>query len=105
MSAEANRDLYRRWLFEVWGAGDYEVADQVIAADLVVTPRTRASRPGAPATSGPRHDGQLAEVWHVEELPRMLEALHLGPPPSAVLKMTARLSAWQYRREQRKHAR
>jgi predicted ester cyclase len=162
MSAEANKDLYRRWLFEVWGAGDYDVAAQIIAADLAdhtaypgqppgragdvwAAKQVRTAFPdlsfelvvvladedyvsgrwtmtgthtgvldmmGIPPTGRPVEmggqeifrvrDGQLAEVWHVEELPRMLEALHLGPPPPSVLKTIARVSAWQYRREQRK---
>jgi hypothetical protein len=27
--------MYRRWLSEVWGAGRYEVADELLHADLV----------------------------------------------------------------------
>ena len=162
MSAEANKDLYRRWLFEVWGAGEYAAAEEIIAVDLVdhtaypgqpdgragdvwAARQVRGAFPdlrfelvvvladdeyvagrwtmtgthtgpiemlGIPPTGRPVamggqeifrvRDGKLAEVWHVEELPRMLEALHLGPPPSAVLKLMAKLSARQYRREQRK---
>ena len=28
-------DMYKRWLFEVWGAGDYTLADDLLAEDLV----------------------------------------------------------------------
>ncbi len=45
-------DLYRRWLFEVWGAGDYAVADEVLAADLV----DHNPSPGQPA-------GRAGDVW------------------------------------------
>jgi len=46
-------------------------------------------------------DGKLAEVWHCEDVPSMLEQLKLGPPPKLILRATARRSARRYRREQR----
>jgi predicted ester cyclase len=45
-------DLYRRWLFEVWGAGRYAVADDVLAEDLV----DHNPVPGQPA-------GRAGDVW------------------------------------------
>ena len=162
MSAEANKDLYRRWLFDVWGAGDYAASEEIIAADLVdhtsypgqppgragdiwAARQVRGAFPdlrfesealladddfvsgrwtmtgtntgplammgipptGRPVTMGGQEifrvrDGTFVEVWHVEELPRMLEALRLGPPPGFVLKLSAKRSAWQYQREQRR---
>ena len=34
MTAEQNIALYRRWLDEIWGKGDYAVAEELIAEDL-----------------------------------------------------------------------
>ncbi|MGE3289239.1 MAG: ester cyclase [Pseudonocardia sp.] len=45
-------DLYRRWLFEVWGAGDFAVADELLAEDLVDHNRA----PGQPA-------GRAGDLW------------------------------------------
>ena len=35
MDSEALKDMYRRWLLELWGAGRYELADELLHADLV----------------------------------------------------------------------
>jgi hypothetical protein len=35
MDAERLKAMYRRWLLEVWGAGRYEVDDELIHVDLV----------------------------------------------------------------------
>jgi predicted ester cyclase len=43
---------YRRWLFEVWGAGDYALADELLAADLI----DHNAGPGQPA-------GRAGDVW------------------------------------------
>ena len=45
-------DLYRRWLFEVWGAGDYAVADQLLAEDLI----DHNAVPGQPR-------GRAGDLW------------------------------------------
>ncbi len=45
-------DLYRRWLFEVWDAGRYAVADEVLAENLV----DHNPSPGQPA-------GRAGDVW------------------------------------------
>ncbi|CAM3898485.1 ester cyclase [Smaragdicoccus niigatensis] len=61
---------------------------------------------GRPVTMGGQEifkvrDGRLAEVWHSEDVPSMLEQLKLGPPPPLILKASAYLSALLFRREQR----
>ena len=133
-------DLYKRWLFEVWGAGDYSVADEVLAEDLVdhsAVPGQPHGRAGdvwaarsvrtafpdlqftldvvfehddlvtgrwtmsgthtgmsltlsAPPTGRPvtmsgqeifrARDDQFVEVWHLEDIGRLLRALELEPP-------------------------
>jgi predicted ester cyclase len=52
VDAEALNAMYRRWLLEVWGQGNYSVADEVIAEDLVDHNRV----PGQPA-------GRAGDVW------------------------------------------
>jgi predicted ester cyclase len=52
MAAEDLKDLYRRWLAEVWGAGKYDVIDEVFAEDVV----DHNSYPGQPA-------GRAGQVW------------------------------------------
>jgi predicted ester cyclase len=42
-------------------------------------------------------DGQLAEIWHQEDVPGMLRQLGLEPPP-AIMRLAARRSARRYRR-------
>ncbi|MCX5044709.1 ester cyclase [Aldersonia sp. NBC_00410] len=61
---------------------------------------------GRPVTMGGQEifkvtDGKLAEAWHCEDIPTMLQQLRLGLPPTFVMKASARRSASQYRREQR----
>jgi predicted ester cyclase len=162
MGAEENKALYQRWLTELWGTGNYEVADEIIAADLVdhsrlpgqpagpagdvwAAQQVRGAFPdlrfdidvlfadeeyvtgrwtmtgtnsgelqmlGIPPTGRPVKmsgqeifrvsDGRFTEVWHLEDLPGMLTQLKLGPPPSFVMRMSAKRSAWQFRREQTK---
>jgi predicted ester cyclase len=43
-------------------------------------------------------DGRFAEVWHQEDVGGMLNALGLGPPPF-MMRLAARRSARQYRRQ------
>ncbi len=161
MTAADNVALYRRWLEEIWDQGHYEVADQIIAEDLIDHTPMKDAPPGragdiwaaktirtafpdmhftidvvfaddeyvtgrwtmtgthtgtftpmdVPATGRPLtiggqeiwrvRDGRLSEVWHMEDIPAMLEQLRLGPPPKFIIKASARRSARQYRREQR----
>ena len=35
MSAEDNKTLYRRWLMEIWNDGNYDVAPELLAEDLL----------------------------------------------------------------------
>src|ERR1700676_5256180 len=44
-------DLYKRWLFEVWGAGQFQVAEQFFAEDLIdnnAVPGQQRGRAGDP---------------------------------------------------------
>lgn len=52
MDADALKAMYRRWLLEEWGAGDYSVAEELIADDLV----DHNPLPGQPP-------GRAGEVW------------------------------------------
>jgi steroid delta-isomerase-like uncharacterized protein len=45
-------EMYRRWLAEVWGKGDYAVAEQLLAEDLLDHNRV----PGQPA-------GRAGDLW------------------------------------------
>jgi predicted ester cyclase len=45
-------DIYTRWLFEIWGGGDYALADEIIAQDLI----DHNAAPGQPA-------GRAGDVW------------------------------------------
>ena len=161
MDAEALKAMYRRWLLEVWGQGNYSVADKVIAEDLVDHNRVpgqpagragdvwmarmiRTAFPdatfqadvvvtdgeyvigrwtmtatntgpfelfGLPPTGRPVtmtgqeifrvRDGVFAEVWHQEDVGAMLNALGLEPPP-VLMRLAAKRSARQYRRQQRR---
>jgi predicted ester cyclase len=161
MDAEDLKAMYRRWLLEVWGAGHYEVADELLhvdlldhnrsdgqpegrAGDLWAAAMVRRAFPdlsfvadlvmsdgeyvagrwtmtgtntgsfdlfGLPPTGRPvsmtgqevfRAEGRLfVEVWHQEDVPTMLAALGLQPPPS-LMRLAARQSARRYRRSQRR---
>jgi predicted ester cyclase len=52
VDADALKAMYRRWLLEEWGAGDYSVAEELIADDLVDHNRL----PGQPP-------GRAGDVW------------------------------------------
>lgn len=52
MTAEDLKDLYRRWLTDVWGAGQYELLDEVFAEDV----KDHNSSPGQPA-------GRAGQAW------------------------------------------
>jgi len=52
MDAESLKAMYRRWLLEVWGAGRYDVVDELIHVDLVDHNRYE----GQP-------DGRAGDVW------------------------------------------
>lgn len=45
-------DMYKRWLFEVWDGGDYAVADELLAEDLI----DHDALPGQPS-------GRAGDVW------------------------------------------
>jgi predicted ester cyclase len=45
-------DTYRRWLFEVWGAGDFSVAEELLAEHLL----DHNSAPGQPS-------GRAGDIW------------------------------------------
>ena len=55
MSAEANKALVRRFYEEVWGSGNYDVADEVFAPDYV----RHDFRPGDPSP-GPEGQKKIA---------------------------------------------
>ncbi|HUJ07175.1 MAG TPA: ester cyclase [Streptosporangiaceae bacterium] len=158
MDPDKLKAMYLRWLSEEWGQGDYSVADELIAEDLIdhnpmpgqpagragevwMAKMIRAAFPdarfqadvvvsdgeyvagrwtmtatntgrfelfGLPPTGRPVtmtgqeiflvRDGKFAEVWHQEDVPGMLAALGLEPPP-AMMRLAARRSARRYRRE------
>jgi len=50
-------DLYRRWLFEVWGNGDVAVAEELIHRDLV----DHNAAPGQPA-------GREGDLWAARQV-------------------------------------
>ena len=52
MEPETLKDMYRRWLLEVWGEGRYEVADERLHAELVDHNRYE----GQP-------DGRAGDAW------------------------------------------
>ncbi len=153
--------MYLRWLIELWGQGDYALAGELIAEDLVDHNRVPGQPPGRagdvwmatmvrtafpdaafeadvvicdgeyvtgrwtmtgtntgpfelfglPPTGRPVtmtgqeifrvRDGKFAEVWHQEDVGAMLSALGLQPP-QALMRLAARRSARQYRRQQRR---
>jgi predicted ester cyclase len=161
MDAEDLKAMYRRWLLEVWGAGQYHIADELLRVDLVDHNRlegqpagragdvwaaqmVRRAFPdlrfvpdlvisdgeyvagrwtmigtntgsfdlfGLPPTGRPvrmtgqevfrAQDGQFVEVWHQEDVPTMLAELGLQPPPF-LMRLSARHSAWRYRRSHRR---
>ncbi len=45
-------EMHRRWLFEVWGAGDFAVADELLAEDLI----DHNPVPGQPG-------GRAGDIW------------------------------------------
>lgn len=59
MDADALKAMYRRWLLEVWGQGNYSVADELIAEDLVDHNRV----PGQPP-------GRAGDVWMAQMVAR-----------------------------------
>jgi predicted ester cyclase len=59
MDAEGLKNMYRWWLLEVWGAGRYEVADELLHADLIDHNRLE----GQPY-------GRAGDVWAAEMVRR-----------------------------------
>jgi predicted ester cyclase len=163
MDPQDAKAMYRRWLREEWGGGDYSVAVELLSEDLVDHNRVpgqpagragevwmakmiRTAFPdavfeadvvisdgeyvigrwtmtatntgpfelfGLPPTGRPVTmtgqeifrvvEGRFAEVWHQEDIGAMLNALGLEPPPF-LMRLAAKRSARQYRRQKRKVA-
>lgn len=68
LELEAPKAAYRRWLLEVWGAGRYEVADELLHVDLVDHNRLE----GQP-------DGRAGDVWAAEMVRRAFPDLRFVP--------------------------
>ncbi|MGA2927962.1 MAG: ester cyclase [Solirubrobacteraceae bacterium] len=68
MDAEGLKAMYRRWLLEVWGAGRYEVDDELIDLDLVDHNRYE----GQP-------DGRAGDVWAAQMVRRVFPDLRFVP--------------------------
>jgi predicted ester cyclase len=68
MDAERLKAMYRRWLLEVWGAGRYEVEDELIHVDLVDHNRYE----GQP-------DGRAGDVWAAQMVRRAFPDLQFVP--------------------------
>ncbi len=68
MDPETLKDMYRRWLLEVWGAGRYEVADELLHVDLV----DRNRYEGQP-------DGRAGDVWAAQMVRRAFPDLQFVP--------------------------
>jgi predicted ester cyclase len=68
MDGDALKAAYRRWLLEVWGAGRYEVADELLHVDLVDHNRLE----GQP-------DGRAGDVWAAEMVRRAFPDLRFVP--------------------------
>jgi predicted ester cyclase len=58
-------DMYRRWLFDVWGKGDAAAAEQLLAEDLVDHNRL----PGQPA-------GRAGDLWAANAVRTAFPDLH-----------------------------
>jgi hypothetical protein len=71
MSVDANKQLYRRWLLELWN-GDLTIADQV------VTPAgTQVSFSGHDLLRVDR--GRFAEYWVISEQEHLMAQLQVDP--------------------------
>ena len=68
MDGDALKASYRRWLLELWGAGRYEVADELLHVDLVDHNRLE----GQP-------DGRAVDVWAAEMVQRAFPDLRFVP--------------------------
>ena len=68
MDSETLKGMYRRWLLEVWGAGRYELADQLLHVDLVDHNRYE----GQP-------DGRAGDVWAAQMVRRAFPDLRFVP--------------------------
>jgi predicted ester cyclase len=65
MDAEQLTSMYRRWLTEVWGEGRFEVAEELLAEDLVDHNRM----PGQP-------EGRAGDVWAARLIRKAFPDLH-----------------------------
>jgi predicted ester cyclase len=68
MDADDLKAKYRRWLLEVWGAGRYEVDDELLHVDLVDHNRYD----GQP-------DGRAGDVWAAQMVRRAFPDLRFVP--------------------------
>lgn len=68
MDGDALKAAYRRWLLEVWGAGRYEVADELLHVDLVDHNRLEG-QPG----------GRAGDVWAAGIVRRAFPDLRFVP--------------------------
>ncbi len=68
MDPETLKDMYRRWLLEVWGEGRYEVANELLHIDLVDHNRYE----GQP-------DGRAGDVWAAQMVRRAFPDLQFVP--------------------------
>lgn len=62
------KDLYRRWLLEIWGAGNYELADELLHVDLIDHNRYE----GQPM-------GRAGDVWAAQMVRRAFPDLRFVP--------------------------
>jgi predicted ester cyclase len=68
MAGDALKAAYRRWLLEVWGAGRYEVADELLHVDLVDHNRLDGQA-----------DGRAGDVWAAGIVRRAFPDLRFVP--------------------------
>jgi predicted ester cyclase len=68
MDTETLKGMYRRWLLEVWGAGRYEVADELLGVDLVDHNRSDGQPPG-----------RAGDVWAAKMVRRAFPDLRFVP--------------------------
>jgi predicted ester cyclase len=68
MAAGDLKDMYRRWLTEVWGGGKFEVVDEVFAEDV----KDHNSYPGQPP-------GRAGQVWAARMVRNAFPDLRFAP--------------------------
>jgi predicted ester cyclase len=68
MGAEGLKALYRRWLLEYWGGGDFAVAAEVLAEDLI----DHNPAPGQPS-------GRAGDIWAARAIRKAFPDLTFTP--------------------------